>query len=202
MKIVVFETEPWEYQTFADLDEQHDLVSTEDQLTADNADDYADADIISAFIYSDLSEDVLSRFDNLKLIATRSTGFDHIAVDHCQENDILVCNVPSYGQNTVVEHAFGLLLTISHNLYRAIDRTRKGDFSQDGLQGFDLSGKTLGVIGTGDIGGVGRGVYLPALSIGQERCHPCGLCIPGEYRLPADPYLVALQGTLVLPEGG
>jgi D-lactate dehydrogenase len=86
------------------------------------------------------------------LIATRSTGFDHIDIDYCREHEVLVSNVPEYGEHTVAEHVFGLLLTISHHLYEAIDRTRKGDFSPRGLQGFDLRGKTLGVIGTGSIG--------------------------------------------------
>jgi len=63
-----------------------------------------------------------------------------------------VANVPVYGENTVAEHVFGLLLTLSHKLDQAIDRTRKGDFSPRGLQGFDLYGKTFGVIGTGNIG--------------------------------------------------
>lgn len=88
----------------------------------------------------------------LKLVATRSTGFDHIDLDYCKDKGITVCNVPVYGDNTVAEHVFGLLLAISHNLIAAVDRTRRGDFSQTGLQGFDLLGKTLGVIGTGSIG--------------------------------------------------
>jgi D-lactate dehydrogenase len=81
---------------------------------------------------------VLEQFDDLKLIATRSTGFDHIAVDYCREQGITICNVPSYGDNTVAEHVFGLLLAISHNIVEAVDRTRRGDFSLSGLRGFDL----------------------------------------------------------------
>lgn len=121
-------------------------------LTSENAGQYADAQIISTFIYSDLGSAVLQQLPHLKLIATRSTGFDHIDTNYCQANGLLVSNVPSYGENTVAEHTFGLLLNISHNLTEAVDRTRKGDFSQIGLQGFDLRGKVLGVIGTGTIG--------------------------------------------------
>jgi D-lactate dehydrogenase len=94
----------------------------------------------------------LARFPGLRLIATRSTGIDHIDRDYCEEHRILVSNVPTYGENTVAEHVFALLLTISHNTFHAIDRTRKGDFSLQGLRGFDLAGKTIGVIGTGNIG--------------------------------------------------
>jgi len=73
-------------------------------------------------------------------------------IDYCRTNNIGVSNVPAYGQNTVAEHAFALLLAISHRIPEAVQRTRSGSFSQEGLQGFDLKEKTLGVIGTGDIG--------------------------------------------------
>ena len=152
MKTIIFELEQWERPTFKQLSDEHELEFVEQPLTPDNASQYADADIISTFIYSDLSADVLQNFSNLKLIATRSTGFDHIETDYCQKHDIKICNVPTYGENTVAEHVFALLLTISHKLTEAVDRTRKGDFSLVGLRGFDLRGKTLGVIGTGNIG--------------------------------------------------
>ncbi len=152
MKIVVFETEEWEKETFQQLEEEVDLLMLEEKLTEENASEYHDADIISTFIYSTLSAAVLNQFDDLRLIATRSTGFDHIALDCCEDQNITVCNVPEYGDNTVAEHVFGLLLAISHNLVEAVDRTRRGDFSLRGLRGFDLRGKTLGVIGTGSIG--------------------------------------------------
>jgi D-lactate dehydrogenase len=152
MKIVAFEIEPWERDAFAILGEEHTLILLEAKLTAANAKDYADADVISTFIFSNLDKNVLEQFDDLKLIATRSTGFDHIAMDYCDEEGITICNVPSYGDNTVAEHVFGLLLAISHNIVEAVDRTRRGDFSLSGLRGFDLQGKTLGVIGTGSIG--------------------------------------------------
>jgi D-lactate dehydrogenase len=152
MKIVVFEVESWEWPTFEVLQQEHRVVFEAGPLTREVAGDYADADIISTFIYSDLSGGVLKRFDNLKFIATRSTGVDHIEIEHCRDRGIQVANVPTYGENTVAEHVFALLLAISHHLVGAIDRTRKGDFSQVGLRGFDLCGKTMGVIGTGNIG--------------------------------------------------
>ena len=86
------------------------------------------------------------------MIATRSTGFDHIDLEHCRQRGIVVSNVPSYGDRTVAEHVFALLLGISRNLVEAVNRTRRDDFSQQGLQGFDLFGKTIGVVGTGKIG--------------------------------------------------
>ncbi len=155
MKIVVFEIEPWERAAFAPFEEEHDGVCTDAQLDAANVADFADADIIATFIYSRLNTEVLQQFPHLKLIATRSTGFDHIATDYCDQQGIAVANVPTYGKNTVAEHAFALLLALSHRLIDAADRTRRGDFSPQGLQGFDLMGKTRGVIGTGDIGEYG-----------------------------------------------
>ncbi len=152
MKIVFFEAEPWECDPCKILKDNHEVIMLNEPLTTKNADQYADADVVSVFIYSDLGAHVLKNFKNLKLIATRSTGFDHIDIDYCRKNDITVSNVPAYGENTVAEHVFGLLLTISHRLVDAIDRTRKGDFSLKGLQGFDLRDKTIGVIGTGNIG--------------------------------------------------
>ncbi len=152
MKIVIFEVENWEKSSFAHLSDEHEVQYIQYSLTLENAIEYADAEIISTFIYSDLKTEVLQKFHNLKLITTRSTGYDHIAINYCQEKGIKVCNVPTYGENTVAEHVFALLLAISHKLIDATERTRKGDFSLQGLQGFDLRGKTLGVIGTGNIG--------------------------------------------------
>lgn len=152
MKIFVFNTEPWERETFDRLQGNHKVEYVDRPLTANNASQYEDAEIISTFIYSDLHGNVLEQLPNLQLIATRSTGYDHIDRDYCLEHKIKVCNVPTYGENTVAEHVFGLLLAISHKLIEATERTRKGDFSLQGLQGFDLRGKTLGVVGTGNIG--------------------------------------------------
>lgn len=152
MKIAVFEIEDWERDVFSELEEDHEVVYVAEPLGEDNVDRHADAEVISTFIYFDLSSAVLERMQELRLIATRSTGVNHIDTEHCERHGIRIANVPSYGKNTVAEHTFALLLSISHRLVDAVDRTRHGDFSSEGLQGFDLRGKTLGVVGTGDIG--------------------------------------------------
>ncbi len=152
MKVAIYEAEPWEQATFESLQDEHELAFVEGPLRADTVSEHTDAEAVSTFIYSRLTAEVLRQFPNLKLITTRSTGYDHVDLDYCREHGITVCNVPTYGDHTVAEHVFGLLLTISHNLVDAIDRTRKGDFSMRGLRGFDLLGKKLGVIGTGAIG--------------------------------------------------
>jgi len=152
MKVTVFDCESWEQEHFQTLSDAHDVTILAERLTPENAAEHADAEVISTFIDSRFTTQAIERLESLKLIATRSTGFDHIPLEACRKKGVTVCNVPTYGSNTVAEHVFGLLLVISHKLDQAIERTRKGDFSSEGLQGFDLCGKTMGVIGTGDIG--------------------------------------------------
>ncbi len=152
MKILICETEPWEREPMESLKSEHDLTFIDSRLNKDNAADYAYAEIVSCFIYSDLGKRVVEKLPNLKLIATRSTGTEHIDSDYCQSRGIAVSNVPTYGSNTVAEHVFALLFAISRNLPAAFSRTACGEFSHRGLRGFELFGKTLGVIGTGDIG--------------------------------------------------
>ncbi|PTB94395.1 hydroxyacid dehydrogenase [Marinobacter sp. B9-2] len=152
MKIVFFEAEKWECDILQQACCNHEVVFTDEELGTGNVGLYRDADIISPFVHSALNHSVLECFEHLQFVATRSTGYDHIDLDYCTRNSIPVSNVPVYGDQTVAEHVFALLLAISHKIPEAINRTRKGDFSQKGLQGFDLQGKTLGVIGTGSIG--------------------------------------------------
>jgi D-lactate dehydrogenase len=94
----------------------------------------------------------MKRFPKLRLIATRSTGFDHIDLAAAKERGITVVNVPFYGENTVAEFAFALLLALSRRVIDADERVRSGVFSPKDLRGFDLEGKTLGVVGCGHIG--------------------------------------------------
>ena len=152
MKIVVFECEQAERPYFESLSKEHEVVFVREPLDSDTVHAYQDAEIVSVFVFSELGSDVLAKMPHLKFIATRSTGFDHIDLAYCNDHDIRVSNVPTYGENTVAEHVFALLLAISHKIPDAVNRTRQGDFSQKGLQGFDLRGKTIGIIGTGNIG--------------------------------------------------
>lgn len=108
--------------------------------------------VLSPFIHTAVTEQTLAALPNLKLVATKSTGYDHIDLRACAAHGVTVCNVPFYGENTVAEHALALMLTISRRILPAVERTRRGGFTCSGLTGFDLNGKTLGVIGTGHIG--------------------------------------------------
>lgn len=168
MKLAIFEVEQWEREIFDTLEPGTEVRFSAEPLTPENAAFFADADIISTFIYSELNSTVLKKFKNLKLIATRSTGYDHIDTAYCGKRGILVANVPTYGDNTVAEHVFALILTISHNMIEAVERTRRGDFSLLGLRGFDLRGKRLGVLGTGAIGRnvieIARGFHMDVVA--------------------------------------
>ena len=153
MKISFFEVEDWEEAYFKEkLAQLGDLKFYKGHLTQELIGEVKDSDVLVVFIYSQLTGDVLKNFSNLKMIATMSTGVEHIDLDYCKKNKIVVANVPSYGENTVAEHVFALLLTISKKIIESVERTRRGDFSLEGLRGFDLKGKTIGVVGTGRIG--------------------------------------------------
>jgi D-lactate dehydrogenase len=110
------------------------------------------ADIASVFIYSQVTSAVLKKMPRLKMLATRSTGYDHIDLSYCRVHKIRVANVPFYGENTVAEHTFALILALSRKVHEAYIRTIRGNFSFEGLEGFDLKDRTMGVIGTGHIG--------------------------------------------------
>jgi D-lactate dehydrogenase len=172
MKAVFFETEKWEREVLRRLCGDYEIVFADEELNATTVQMYTDADVISPFIKSTLDRNVLKQLVQLKYISTRSTGFDHIDLEYCNDKAIGVSNVPVYGDHTVAEHVFGLLLSISHNIPEAVNRTRHGDFSQQGLRGFDLHGKTLGVIGVGNIGKrvveIAQGFGMKALAYDSE----------------------------------
>src|SRR6266853_6391635 len=111
-----------------------------------------DIDALSVFIHSQVTPQVLEALPNLKFIATRSTGFDHIDLDACLKRGIVVSNVPSYGENTVAEHTMALLLMLSRKVHQSVLQVRSGRVDLAELTGFDLQGKTIGVIGAGHIG--------------------------------------------------
>lgn len=154
MKVGFFDVQDWEKDLIEIMLNKHfnDYYITKDKLDEENAEKLNDFDIISIFMQSNLNKKILSKLKNLKFIATRSTGFDHINKRYCKQNKIKISNVPYYGENTVAEHTFALILTISKKIYQAIEKTKKGEFSLEGLMGFDLKGKTIGIIGLGSIG--------------------------------------------------
>lgn len=152
IKIVFFEIEPWEKDYLKSQLKDFDLIFLEDKLNPRNLKKISDVDILSPFIYSIVDKKVIDSLKSLKYIATRSTGFDHIDLKTCQKKNILVSNTPTYGENTVAEHTFALILALSRKICFSLERTKLGDFSLENLRGFDLKGKSLGVVGVGNIG--------------------------------------------------
>ena len=149
--ILFVEVEPWEGQHLLRC-LPYMRCETFKKRLEDYRGDLAPVTVLSTFINSRVDKAALDRFPRLKLIATRSTGFDHIDLAECRRRHIVICNVPTYGSATVAEHTFALLLAISRKLPDSIERTREGRFDFRELQGFDLEGKIMGILGTGRIG--------------------------------------------------
>jgi D-lactate dehydrogenase len=111
-----------------------------------------DAECLSIFIASRIDDEFLAAHPKLRFIASRSSGVDHIDLEACHKRNVTVSYVPRYGENTVAEHTFALLLAISRRIRPALTMKRGGSFSFETLRGFDLKDKTIGVIGAGGIG--------------------------------------------------
>lgn len=113
---------------------------------------YEETDVISVFISSTLSEEVLKKFKNLRVIATRSTGFNHIDIKYCSQNNIAVFNVEEYGQTSVAQFTFALLLALVRNLFPANLDIQRGYINHANYEGRNLNKMTIGIIGCGAIG--------------------------------------------------
>lgn len=153
MKILFFAKEEWEVPYIKE-NLPGFIVETEmGSLNDFSYDRHTDVEVLSVFVNSKIRKEELDLFPNLKLIAVRSTGYDNVDVKEATVRGITVCNVPAYGATTVAEFAFALILALSRRVCLAHKRvTEENSFTQDGLVGFDLEGKTLGIIGAGRIG--------------------------------------------------
>ncbi len=154
MKVLFLYKEEWEKEYISNR-------LTDDNLQITFAKSFEDAgeevlnttEILSLFVSHQCKSEELAKLPNLKLIAARSTGFDYVDIHAARAKGVEVVYVPSYGENTVAEFAFALLLSLSRKIPEAHEQIREtGSFVQGHLRGFDLKGKTVGVIGTGRIG--------------------------------------------------
>lgn len=153
MKTIFFEVSAEDKIKYQNLLPGQDVEFYEDKLSAKNIDIAKDADILCVFINSEIKKEIIDSLPNLKYIVTRSTGYDHIDSAYAKEKNISVSNVPSYGSDTVAEFTFGLILNLSRKIFQASHQVKEGgNFNLSALKGFDLNGKTLGVVGTGRIG--------------------------------------------------
>lgn len=153
MKIVFFEIDKADQKIFSSALEDDDVYFFHDALSEKNIQKVIDAEIISIFVCSFITKSIVESFPSLRLIATRSTGYDHIDLKAIAQRNIVACNVPVYADIAVAEYVFALLLSLSRKIYDAYYGVlHEHSFSTENLQGFDLTGKTIGIIGTGNIG--------------------------------------------------
>jgi len=156
MRTAVFSTKGYDRQFMeaANGEARHELVFLEPRLgmeTVRLADGFP---ALCAFVHDALERPVLEALagGGLRLVALRSAGFNNVDLAAAAEVGVTVCRVPAYSPNAVAEHAVALILAVNRRIHRAYLRVREGNFSLDGLLGFDLAGRTVGVVGTGRIG--------------------------------------------------
>jgi D-lactate dehydrogenase len=156
MKVAVFSTKAYDrrFLEAANADRRHELVFFEARLTADTAVLATGFPAVCAFVNDQLDEKTLKALaeQEIRLIALRSAGFNHVDLTAATELGLTIVRVPAYSPYAVAEHAIGLILTLNRKIHRAYNRVREGNFSLDGLLGFDLHDKTVGIVGTGKIG--------------------------------------------------
>jgi D-lactate dehydrogenase len=156
MQIAVFSTQPYDREFFdrANADHGHEIQYFTPRLSSQTAPLAADFPVVCAFVNDNLNADVLTQLHNggTRLIALRSAGFNNVDLLTADRLKLRVVRVPAYSPDAVAEHTVGLVLALNRRIPRAYNRVREGNFALDGLMGFVLRGKTVGVIGTGQIG--------------------------------------------------
>lgn len=156
MKIAFFDTHTYDRRSFekAAFKYSHEFMFISARLSEETVALAKGADCVCAFVNDKLSAEVISKLSeyNIKIIALRSAGFNHVNLEAAKSHNIKVIRVPEYSPYAVAEHAVALILTLNRKIHKSYNRVREGNFSLEGLEGFDLHGKTIGVIGTGRIG--------------------------------------------------
>jgi len=186
MKVSVFSTKPYDQQFLELINNNygHQLSFYSCPLTPDTINLAGDDPCVCVFVHDKLTRDVIQALHNkgVKLIALRCAGFNNVDLKAAQEFGITVVRVPAYSPEAVAEHAVGLMLSLSRKIHRAYNRVREGNFSLNGLLGFELHHKTVGIVGTGRIGTAlakiltGFGATVIATDIqSNDTCHQLGV---------------------------
>lgn len=155
MRVVVFSAKPHDHEFLpAACGNRHELVFQEAHLQADTVPLAAGADAVCLFVHDHADAGILSGLGRLgvKHVALRCAGFNNVDVAAAAKLGLSVARVPAYSPHGVAEHAVALLMTLNRRVHRAYNRVRDGNFALEGLLGFNIHGKTVGVIGTGKIG--------------------------------------------------
>ncbi len=162
MKVAVFSTKPYDrtFFTAANQSSHHELVFFQPHLSMETVSLAAGFEAVCVFVNDTVSAEVLGALKNLgvRLVALRCAGFNNVDLETARTLGITVVRVPAYSPYAVAEHTVGLMMALNRKLHRAYNRIREGNFALDGLMGFDMHGKTVGIIGTGKIGRVTAGI--------------------------------------------
>lgn len=156
MKIAFFSTQPYDIKFFNQHSDEFgfELVYFESSLTKQTAGLAGNAAAVCVFVNDKLTAEVIDTIakQGVKIIALRCAGFNNVDLDAAKRNGIQVCRVPAYSPEAVAEFAVAIMLTLNRKTNKAYNRVREQNFSLNGLLGFDVHNKTVGVIGTGNIG--------------------------------------------------
>jgi len=155
MKIVFFSSQPYDKQFFTQFNQQgYELVFHESALSEQSVNLAAGANAICVFVNDKVNGTIIEQLANMKvgIIALRCAGFNNVDLEAARTAGIKVCRVPAYSPEAVAEHAVAMLLTLNRKTHKAYNRVREQNFALQGLLGYNLFGKTIGVIGTGNIG--------------------------------------------------
>lgn len=154
MKIAFFSTQPYDKEYFELYNRQHTITYFEAQLNSQTVNLAKGYTAICVFVNDQLTEAVINELAKIgvRIIALRCAGFNNVYMQAAKESNITVVRVPAYSPHAVAEHALALIMTLNRKTHKAYNRVREGNFSLDRLTGFDIYGKTVGIIGTGKIG--------------------------------------------------
>lgn len=156
MKVAVFSARPYDRQFLnaANSSGNHQLTYFETNLEPQTARLAEGCEAVCVFVNDDLGEETLRQLATLgvRFITLRCTGFNNVSLPIAAELGLQVARVSAYSPYSVAEHAVSLMLMLNRKLYRAYNRVRDDNFALDGLMGFDLHGRTVGIVGTGKIG--------------------------------------------------
>lgn len=186
MKVAVFSTKPYDRQFLEATNAEfgHELVFFETHLTQETSLLAAGFPAVCVFVNDQLDASILRaiRENGTSLIALRCAGFNNVDVTAAANLGMTTVRVPGYSPYAVAEHTVGLILTLNRKIHRAYNRVREGNFSLDGLMGFDLYGRTVGVVGTGKIGAIvakilkGFGCHILAYDVFiNQECQALGV---------------------------
>lgn len=155
MRIAVFSTKSYDKEYLGKANEKkHEMVFYESSLSLKAIRLVEGFDAVCVFVNDELTREVIENLGsrNIKLIALRCAGFNNVDIESAAQNNIRVLRVPAYSPHAVAEHAVALIMTLNRKTHKAYNRVREGNFSIERLVGFDISGRTTGIIGTGKIG--------------------------------------------------